>query len=51
MTVQAKEIGKEMAETINELDRTYKKELLKAFAQNIDRSTRIEIENALEVII
>lgn len=49
--ISAKEVGIEIAETINGLDLSYKKELLKALIDNIDKSTRLELENAMEVVI
>lgn len=51
MRDESKELGKEMAEAINELNIIYKRQLINEFVKNIDNSTRAELENAMEVVI
>lgn len=49
--MESKQVGTEIALVINELDRSDKIALLKALVKNLDRSSKIQLENVMEVVI
>jgi hypothetical protein len=48
---EAKQVGIELALIINALEREEQKEILKTFVNNLDRNSKLQLENAMGVVI